>query len=63
MADYIELNMANYDEAEVEQLNSWAIEAAKLLDSIVGHAAVDWLDAWQQEALCQLTGQPMEDEQ
>lgn len=31
--DYIELNLLNYDESEVSQLNAWAIEAATALDA------------------------------
>jgi hypothetical protein len=34
MADYIELNMSNYSEDDVSQLNEWGIEAVARIEKL-----------------------------
>jgi hypothetical protein len=34
MTEYIDLNMSNYTEDDVAQLNDWAIEAADRIDKL-----------------------------
>jgi len=35
MAEYVELNLSNYDSEDVEQLNAWAMEAVEAIDNAV----------------------------
>ena len=57
-AEYIELNLSNYDNSDVEQLNNWAIEAFDAIESITGEAAFSGLPESKQDALSRLIGEP-----
>lgn len=35
MAEYIEINLHNYDSSDVDQLNEWGMEAVEAIDSAV----------------------------
>lgn len=56
MSEYIELNLNNYDEHDVAQLNSWAIEAVAAIEAIVREDAFDGLPEHHQEQLLALVG-------
>ena len=51
MPEYIELNMSNYNEDDVAQLNAWAIAAFDAIQSITGEAAFTGLPESKQNVL------------
>lgn len=51
MPEYIELNMRNYNEDQVAQLNEWAIAAYAAIEAITGEAAFSGLPESKQEIL------------
>ncbi len=55
MSEYIELNMQNYDEDQVAQLNAWAIDASLEMDTLEAKNADliallrecgEWIELW-----------------
>jgi hypothetical protein len=54
MSEYIELNMNNFNEDDVSQLNEWAIAAFRAISDITGEAAFDGLPESKQEELLRL---------
>jgi len=54
--EYIELNMSNYDEADVSQLNEWGIAAFAAIEDLTKEAAFVALPEHTQAALLQLVG-------
>lgn len=58
MADvnYVELNMSNYCEEDVSDLNAWAVEAFAAIEEITGEAAFGGLPETKQDRLLNLIG-------
>jgi hypothetical protein len=56
--EYVELNMSNFEDDDVSQLNEWAIAAFGAIVDITGEAAFEGLPESKQASLLRLVGEP-----